>query len=59
MTVMMLPFVPTLTCRNRRYQVSDPSRGTAPGVVEDTIDKEIAGKPELLKLHRWANRVGH
>jgi hypothetical protein len=30
--------------------VNDPSGGTAPGVVKDIEDKEIAGKLELLKV---------
>ncbi|KAL4427934.1 hypothetical protein ABPG75_002023 [Micractinium tetrahymenae] len=47
---MVVPFTPiTLVCRNIRYYVDDPSKGTAPGVVKDTSDKEIAGKLELLK----------
>ncbi|KAI3428353.1 hypothetical protein D9Q98_006733 [Chlorella vulgaris] len=46
----VVPFVPiTLVCRDIRYYVNDPSKGTAPGVVQDNSDKEIAGKLELLK----------
>ena len=30
--------------------MNDPSGGTAPGVVKDSDDKEIAGKLELLKV---------
>ena len=39
--------LPGLYCR---YFVNDPSGGTAPGVVKDSEDKEIAGKLELLKV---------
>jgi hypothetical protein len=37
-------------CPACRYYVNDPSKGTAPGVVQDNSDKEIAGKLELLKV---------
>ena len=46
----VVPFVPiTLVCRDICYYVDDPSSGTAPGVVKDTGDKDIAGKLQLLK----------
>lgn len=44
-----VPFIPiTLVCRNICYYVNDPSGGSAPGVVRDSHDKEIAGKLQLL-----------
>jgi len=46
----VIPHVPiTLVCRDIRYYVNDPSGGSAPGVVKDTSDREIAGKLQLLK----------
>lgn len=47
-----VPFTPiTLVCRNIRYYVPDPAKGKgeAPGVVQDSEDREISGKLELLK----------
>ena len=38
----------TIVCKDLRYYVRDPSGGTAPGVVKDEEDKEIAGKLQLL-----------
>ena len=45
----IVPFVPiTLVCKAVCYYVPDPSGGSAPGVVKDTTDKEVAGKLQLL-----------
>ena len=41
------PTSDALVCR---YYVDDPSKGTAPGVVTEQGDKQIAGKLELLKV---------
>ncbi len=54
-----VPFVPiTLVCRNVCYYVDDPSGGSAPGVVKDTADKEVAGKLQLLKSIDFYARPG-
>ena len=59
-TKAVVPFVPiTLVCRDVRYYVDDPSHGTAPGVVKDSADKEIAGKLELLKVGRARGHGRH
>jgi ABC-type multidrug transport system ATPase subunit len=56
---MAVPFVPiTLVCRNVCYYVNDPSGGSAPGVVKDTEDKEVAGKLQLLKSIDFYARPG-
>lgn len=45
----VIPFTPiSLVVRDMCYYVDDPSKGTAPGVVKDSEDKEIAGKLQLL-----------
>jgi ABC-type multidrug transport system fused ATPase/permease subunit len=46
---MPVAFQPVaIVCKNLCYYVRDPSGGTAPGVVKEDDDKEIAGKLQLL-----------
>ncbi|KAI8105725.1 hypothetical protein M9434_000307 [Picochlorum sp. BPE23] len=45
-----VPFTPiSLVCRNVKYYVNDPSKGTRQDVVKGSDDKEIEGKLQLLQ----------